>query len=289
VVNDKAGIQPTVLLADDDALVRQVLAKMLESLGCTVIEAADGNRALEQFKQHANTLSLILVDMLMPFRNGNLVARAVRTYGSDVPLVIMSASRPAAEATAHADAVLAKPFDLKELYELLAVFGLVESVDSFDNFELTREAVADCVPPAVMQAVCEAALQALGPVARPLIRAELRRRGHTVNTLPWRYLDAVTAHLAAREQRDDPGQHVPRLDSDLPEVELRGLRIWPLHHHPELVGARRRHVGLRGVGPYIGVADSRPTVAVVEEPSGAGSSGGQGAPRPLPCSRPAEA
>lgn len=60
----------TILLAEDDADVRKLMASTLSRFGYEVIQAADGVEALNEFALHHNRISLIIMDIIMPRKNG---------------------------------------------------------------------------------------------------------------------------------------------------------------------------------------------------------------------------
>ena len=60
----------TVLLAEDDDTVRGLTRTILEEFGYRVIEARDGEDAVEKFREHADTISLAILDVVMPKKNG---------------------------------------------------------------------------------------------------------------------------------------------------------------------------------------------------------------------------
>jgi PAS domain S-box-containing protein len=67
------GGTETILVAEDDEQVRMLTHKLLESFGYTVIEARDGNDALVQFRARREEIRLVLLDVIMPVRNGREV------------------------------------------------------------------------------------------------------------------------------------------------------------------------------------------------------------------------
>ena len=71
----------TVLLADDEEAVRAVAKRMLERLGFTVLQAADGREAVEVFEQHAEEITCVLLDLTMPHLDGEEAFREMR-HGS---------------------------------------------------------------------------------------------------------------------------------------------------------------------------------------------------------------
>src|SRR5205823_5587235 len=61
-----AGRGKTVLLVEDDQAVRSSVKEMLTHYGCRVIEAADGNTALDLSAHHSGEIALLITDMVMP-------------------------------------------------------------------------------------------------------------------------------------------------------------------------------------------------------------------------------
>jgi signal transduction histidine kinase len=65
------GGSETILMVEDDINLRKVLRLMLEKFGYTVLEASDGIEAIETFREHRDIISLVLMDLIMPGKNGN--------------------------------------------------------------------------------------------------------------------------------------------------------------------------------------------------------------------------
>ena len=81
----------TVLVADDESLMRKMIRAMLERhLGLIVTEAADGRAALEAFRQ--SQADLVLLDANMPRLDGFEVCAKIRAleYGADVPILMVT-------------------------------------------------------------------------------------------------------------------------------------------------------------------------------------------------------
>jgi two-component system cell cycle sensor histidine kinase/response regulator CckA len=72
------GGRATILVAEDDETVRNLTRAVLEGFGYTVIDAVDGEDALKKFKEHEKVIQLLLMDVLMPKKNGTEVYEEIR-------------------------------------------------------------------------------------------------------------------------------------------------------------------------------------------------------------------
>lgn len=79
----------TVLIVDDDPLVRQLAIACLQSVGYTTIDAPDGASALSLLKTHPE-IALVLLDLTMPGMNGPEIMWAMREAGLPTPVVLTS-------------------------------------------------------------------------------------------------------------------------------------------------------------------------------------------------------
>lgn len=79
---------PKMLIADDNAQIRSVLTEYAKLDGFTVYPAADGEEALALFR--ANTFDMILLDVMMPKRDGFEICREIRRT-SQVPIIMVTA------------------------------------------------------------------------------------------------------------------------------------------------------------------------------------------------------
>lgn len=77
----------TILIAEDDAATRDLLAHHLEREGFAVVGAADGQMALRRARGFAD---LLVLDVGLPVVDGFEVARTLQREGSDVPIVILT-------------------------------------------------------------------------------------------------------------------------------------------------------------------------------------------------------
>jgi two-component system response regulator MprA len=106
-----------VLIVDDDAGVRRMLARTLEAAGYGVTVAADGGGALVEIERSAP--DLILLDVTMPGLDGLGVTRRLRGKGDALPVLLLTARDAVADRVAGLDAgaddYLVKPFATDEL------------------------------------------------------------------------------------------------------------------------------------------------------------------------------
>ena len=80
----------TILLVEDEDQVRNIARTILERAGYTVIEAKDGEEGLALYALHADSIQLLLLDVVMPKLGGEEVMKALREQGSTVPIVFTS-------------------------------------------------------------------------------------------------------------------------------------------------------------------------------------------------------
>ena len=80
--------KPTILIAEDDQLLRKSTAAFLQGSGYLVLEAESGRRALELLAEI--TPDLILTDLQMPDLDGFDVLKEVRQLSPDTPVIILS-------------------------------------------------------------------------------------------------------------------------------------------------------------------------------------------------------
>ncbi len=111
-----------VLLVEDDDKVRDVVRKQLSALGCAVLEAESGHEAADMV-ENIPAIALVLSDIVMPGgMDGRALARFVRRFRPELPVVLMSGYADKAMA-GREDAdmpVLGKPFTQERLVEVLS-------------------------------------------------------------------------------------------------------------------------------------------------------------------------
>ncbi len=109
----------TVLVAEDDAMVRRLACTALLKHGYTVIEAVDGQDALEKARNLNGTIDLLLSDVVMPRMNGEDLSRAIQELYSEVKVLFMSGYEGNILGrhglTGEDLQLIRKPFSVKEL------------------------------------------------------------------------------------------------------------------------------------------------------------------------------
>ncbi len=80
----------TVLLVEDEARVRQFARAALERYGYDVIEARNGREAVRLFRQHAERIAVVLLDLLMPVVGGDEAIGLLKSQRAEVRVIVMS-------------------------------------------------------------------------------------------------------------------------------------------------------------------------------------------------------
>jgi two-component system cell cycle sensor histidine kinase/response regulator CckA len=111
--------QDTILLVEDEDAVRSFAARALRMRGYQVLEAAGGEEALEIVRNQAQTIALLITDVVMPGMDGPTLVRAVRRLRPEMQIMFMSGYAEEAfrrnEEKAENLHFLPKPFGLKQL------------------------------------------------------------------------------------------------------------------------------------------------------------------------------
>lgn len=118
----------TVLVTDDNVVNRKVANKLLQKLGCEVIEAADGLEALHSIS--SGKIDVVLMDVQMPNMDGLTATSEIRKMSSplcDTPIIGLSANAMPQDQqkmlNAGMDSYLAKPVHLEQLRSALDRVG----------------------------------------------------------------------------------------------------------------------------------------------------------------------
>jgi two-component system cell cycle sensor histidine kinase/response regulator CckA len=109
----------TILVVDDEALVRSMARDILLGAGYRVLEAADGEQALRVAEEHPGAIQVLLTDVVLPGINGKDLAARMAALRPETKMLFMSGR--AAEVVSETgvlipvDAFLAKPFTVDRL------------------------------------------------------------------------------------------------------------------------------------------------------------------------------
>jgi two-component system, OmpR family, response regulator MprA len=108
-----------ILVVDDDQAVRDALRRALSLQGYEVDVAKDGEEALLKLRTNPTTTDLLVLDVLMPRLDGLELTRRLRSDGSELPILMLTARDQVSDRVsgleAGADDYLVKPFALEEL------------------------------------------------------------------------------------------------------------------------------------------------------------------------------
>jgi PAS domain S-box-containing protein len=102
-----------VLVCDDDDAVRKLMCDVLRIVGYSILEARDGEHALEVARSHRGPIDLLLTDAVMPRLDGARLARRLRAADPTLPVLFVSGWSESAETRAEMAAqgeLLSKPF-----------------------------------------------------------------------------------------------------------------------------------------------------------------------------------
>ena len=112
----------TILVAEDDIGLRDLVAEILQSSGYEVVSADDGQQAIDYLASAEEVPDAVLLDLMMPVVNGWDCLRVMRSDDRlcGIPIVVMS---EAEQGAAGADMFLRKPFRVDELLETIDHFA----------------------------------------------------------------------------------------------------------------------------------------------------------------------
>ncbi len=109
----------TILVVDDEELVRSLVQRRLEALGYDTIAASDGDEGVQVFRDRADEIDLVLLDFAMPRMNGVEAFRELILIKPDVKIIISSGYTENVVMQSFPDqppsAVLHKPYKMEEL------------------------------------------------------------------------------------------------------------------------------------------------------------------------------
>lgn len=84
------GGSETILVAEDDEALRKFVGSVLDEFGYTVILAEDGDDAIEKFRIGKGPIRLVILDMMMPGKNGREAYEAIKVLQPDIRVLFAS-------------------------------------------------------------------------------------------------------------------------------------------------------------------------------------------------------
>lgn len=114
----------SILVVDDDAMIRRVVKAGLESIGHTVYELEEGSKVLKMVENEG--IDIIILDIFMDGQEGMETAFELKDLHPDLPIIVISSDPVYVEMASHiADSVMNKPLNIEllrtQVEELTAV------------------------------------------------------------------------------------------------------------------------------------------------------------------------
>jgi len=120
---ESAPAKRTVLIVEDEPMLRSSVSKVLRKEGLNVIEADDGVTAVDLFRRHEKEIDVILLDLTIPGTTSTAVVEEAVRLRPDIRVILTSAyGRDMAGAAANASQVrgfIRKPFRIRELVGMI--------------------------------------------------------------------------------------------------------------------------------------------------------------------------
>ena len=108
-----------VLIAEDEAAIREIIAITLKRAGYEVTEAVDGEQALALYSEHGDEFDVVLLDIMMPNVDGLEVCKRLRSVSTTVGIIMLTAKTQEMDKVSGllmgADDYITKPFSPSEL------------------------------------------------------------------------------------------------------------------------------------------------------------------------------
>lgn len=128
----------TILVADDDTIMREYMKHVLQRAGYAVIEASDGQEAIEKFSERQGEIGLVVLDVLMPRKNGWDTYRQIDKMKPGIRAIFVSGYTKdvlVRQSLGERVRFISKPFELPAFLD-----NVRESLDS----RCTRPGQSDC-------------------------------------------------------------------------------------------------------------------------------------------------
>jgi EAL domain-containing protein (putative c-di-GMP-specific phosphodiesterase class I)/CheY-like chemotaxis protein len=140
IIENRLQLKKRVLVVDDEFINRRLLEKII-SEKYEVLQASDGAEALEIIKENRNTLSLILLDLLMPKLNGYELMEILKEDETmnRIPIIVLTSEKEAEVETLNMGAAdfIQKPYDVPEVI-LARINRIIRLYDSINILNATQ-------------------------------------------------------------------------------------------------------------------------------------------------------
>jgi len=136
-----------ILVVDDESRMRKLLKDFLSVKGYHILEAEDGEKAIDVFEENRNKIKLVLLDVMMPKLDGWSVLRKIRQE-SNLPVIMLTARGEEQDELfgfeLGVDEYISKPFSPKILVArvetiLKRVYGDSKQVKDYDGITIDQE------------------------------------------------------------------------------------------------------------------------------------------------------
>ena len=177
--------EKTVLVVDDEAMIRESVSAYLAKQGCRVLTAETGEEALDVFQK--NPVTFVILDLMLPGMPGEEICRAIRGQ-SRVPIIMLTAKTQEEDVlnglAIGADDYVTKPFSVKQLYA---------------RMEAILRRISDDLRP-----LAEKFSWNGGDLQLDFEHSEVRKRGELLSLTPseWKILSALVRHPKQVFSRD---------------------------------------------------------------------------------------
>ena len=115
---EKINGKDTILFVDDEEIVLDVGTMMLTKLGYHVLEANNGQEAIELCQENKDRISLVMLDMFLPDQDGSEICKKIKKINPNLNVIITSGSNESSVLEKFENdniEFLHKPFSLNEL------------------------------------------------------------------------------------------------------------------------------------------------------------------------------
>lgn len=109
----------TILVADDEVHICNILSSFLRGYGYTVITAQDGDEAVKKYSQHINDIKLIIMDVVMPNKNGDKVYSEIKILKPEMNIIFTSGYSENSLGLMSDNKLIYKPFSPLEMLKIV--------------------------------------------------------------------------------------------------------------------------------------------------------------------------